>query len=311
MNMVINTAKVTKSSEDRKENKAAGNQGNEIKTDSRLFWKTRVFFTAGCPLVLQVSMSGPGREEWSQQLLPIIRHWESLLAPHPGLNPSRRSSRTLSRNVSLQLSGISDPLEHFLAAEHDYGRRVVEVVSCTLNSISRILKGSEGIPRGAEMEALCLYQKLVPRSWSKIWEGPENPFEYCTAVIERFEAMDNLMQKRRLSRAENAWLDNGEGGWRINLSHWFHPRTFLSAMRQYIARHLKIPINGLRISSCWGDEAANMRISGHVCVEVDGLYIQGANFDGTKLTSVSQVLLKTDKIDSQWMIIVTQKHQIE
>ncbi|CAD7696590.1 unnamed protein product [Ostreobium quekettii] len=238
--------------------------------------------------VSKVCKSGTRLEEWTKSLSPLLRHWDGLLAAHPGINPARHPHRTLSRSASWRSQASKTVLEQFPTAEGDCGRRALARISNTLGSISKALRGAEGLSACVERDGTSLHEGCVPASWHKTLRGPSDPFKYCQVVVERLEAVERLEERARASASGEEWLEAGGGGWQVNLSHWFHPGTFLSAVRQHAARRLSSAINELKMVTCWGDAALRLQASGCVCARVEGLYVRGACFDGVKLAHISQ-----------------------
>jgi dynein heavy chain 2 len=68
----------------------------------------------------------------------------------------------------------------------------------------------------------------------------------------------------------------------INLSHLFHPETFLNALRQKSARQLKIAIDDLKLVSSF----ERNKLSGATVVQLEGLWLQGCEFDGKQLVDI-------------------------
>jgi len=66
----------------------------------------------------------------------------------------------------------------------------------------------------------------------------------------------------------------------INLSEFLHPEAFINALRQKTAREKKIPIDELEIVS-------EFRDSGDISAKIVGLFLQGSDFDGSKLVDIS------------------------
>ncbi|GMH35100.1 hypothetical protein BSKO_02968 [Bryopsis sp. KO-2023] len=236
--------------------------------------------------ISQASNAAFNRAKWQKLLSPIIRLWESLLASHPHLNPSRQASNI--NRINRGKSTNSNPLDLFLMLEWECGKTITSSIHSTLASISRVLKGSESLSPNVQEEGLSLIQHQVPTPWEKIWDGPEDPLCYCQAVISRYYAIEKWVAKSSASSGDAGWMESGSGKqWTLNLARWFHPDTFLNALRQYTARHVQVPIDGLKMVTCWGDSARQLRAEAPIWVQVEGLQIQGAIFDGTKLETVS------------------------
>lgn len=104
----------------------------------------------------------------------------------------------------------------------------------------------------------------LPPAWDRAWEGPESPTEYCRSVVRRAVAVEAWW-----GAAKSGALLSGAP---LDLSDLFHPGTFLNALRQFSARQLGVPLDMLKLASCW--DAG--RVSGPGMVQVRrGLGILG------------------------------------
>lgn len=68
----------------------------------------------------------------------------------------------------------------------------------------------------------------TPNSWQKKWEGPEDPLAYLRATMRKALAIQTWLPKAESNQLLQESLD---------LSHLFHPETFLNAFRQQTARY--------------------------------------------------------------------------
>lgn len=69
----------------------------------------------------------------------------------------------------------------------------------------------------------------------------------------------------------------------LNLSQLFQPGTFLNALRQQTARVLRQPLDTLQLVTAW--DTSKLR-NAELAVQIDGLQIQGAAFEGVRLMPV-------------------------
>ena len=75
--------------------------------------------------------------------------------------------------------------------------------------------------------------------------------------------------------------DNLLNATNINLSEFLHPEAFINALRQKSAREMKIPIDELEIECNFNND------NNGVVAKINGLFLQGADFDGSKLIDIS------------------------
>jgi len=68
----------------------------------------------------------------------------------------------------------------------------------------------------------------------------------------------------------------------MDLSDLFHPETFLNALRQRSARQLKIAIDELKLVSSFEPN----KVSKNTCIQLDGLWLQGCEFDGRRMIDI-------------------------
>lgn len=68
----------------------------------------------------------------------------------------------------------------------------------------------------------------------------------------------------------------------VNLSDLLHPETFLNAFRQKSARMFSVAIDELKLVSSFDQSKLNPEAA----IEVQGLWLQGCDFQGSKLTDI-------------------------
>ncbi|KAG1663699.1 hypothetical protein FOA52_013267 [Chlamydomonas sp. UWO 241] len=212
------------------------------------------------------AMCGFNRAQWTAQLSPLLKLWEQLMANATGL---RTATKEVAASVGVR-AGAS-PVEDFVFMERGAGVRLVSMIDKQLGALSRVLRGQEVLSSSVQKLGQCLLADEVPPQWDRAWEGPEEPISYCRCVVRRAVAVETWW----LSAKAGSLLG---GGTPLDLSDLFHPGTFLNALRQFSARQLNIPLDMLKLASCW--EAG--RLQGANVVQVGGLQLQGANFDGQR-----------------------------
>lgn len=149
-------------------------------------------------------------------------------------------------------------------------KEILMNVHQSISIIGSVLQGTEMLTDTSQREATQLLKGAVPTSWDSKWEGPENPNDWIRVVNKKAQALlgwlQRVQQKRLLEQP-------------VQLSDLFHPETFLNALRQRSARHLRIAIDELKLVSAF--EAA--KVPKATAVQVEGLWLQGCAFDGRRM----------------------------
>ena len=199
---------------------------------------------------------GFDRAVWSAALSPLLRSWERMTASNPALRsaPPPPSSGTLP------------PVDAFVELEQIRGHRAVAEIDGTLSALARVLDGAELLTPAIFAAGRCLMEDTVPPEWEKHWEGPDVPVSYCKGVVHRMAAVNDMVERtRRGSLLSGA----------VRLEDFFHPETFLNALRQQMARDAGVAIDNLTLVTSWDGTGGG--------VAVEGMRVQGAVFDGGKL----------------------------
>jgi dynein heavy chain 2 len=205
---------------------------------------------------------GFDRVAWSVALAPLLRAWDRLMEGNPGL-------RDLQRPAHAHISGTQlSPVDAFVELERARGQRLLEEVDDTLAALGKTLGGQTPLTPKSFAAGALLMQGAVPGSWDKLWEGPEEPVGYCKAVVARMLAVNALCERCQ----SGALLSKP-----VTLDDFFHPETFLNALRQQSARESGVAIDNLVLVTSW--DLNSMKTG----VVVEGLRIQGAVFDGERL----------------------------
>lgn len=204
------------------------------------------------------------REMWAKALGPILKLWKSIYKPD-----GFRALKIKPGHLNSE-----DPIEAFAYMEAQNMLGTLQKINETLSSIARVIKGSGMLTSKIESEATALLKREVPEGWCKFWEGPDNP-------------QDWLVKFERKASAILSWVERVSNGSllesNLNLSDLFHPETFFNALRQKSGRALKCPIDDLKLVSTFEKKA----LGGKIAVHLEGMYLQGAAFDGGKIVDQS------------------------
>ena len=204
--------------------------------------------------------SGFDRDAWSAALRPLLRSWDKLKAANPGIMSA----------PSAPGPSEAAPVDAFVELEKARGHNAVDEVDKTLATLKAVLKGAELLTPAIFAAGKCLLNNTVPPGWEKRWEGPEEPVKYCKAIVRRMVAVSAMMERVK----QGALLAKP-----VRLEDFFHPETFLNALRQQSAREAGVAIDSLELVTSW-DAAKSASVPGAF---VDGLRLQGAVFDGRSL----------------------------
>lgn len=167
---------------------------------------------------------------WTAKLGPICQLWSNLY----------KQEHYDAVVITQEQLNTPDPVAAFVYVELESVKDILQVVHDSISNIVKILKGSEMLTAKSQKEATNLLQGEVPATWEAKWEGPENPDQWIKVVTKKAAALVQWLQ-----RVNNGTLLDQE----IDLSHLFHPETFLNALRQKSARKLKIAIDELKLVS--------------------------------------------------------------
>lgn len=207
--------------------------------------------------------SGSSIEQWRVSLSPMLELWKKLKA----------DDDVLEKGGSKKLRGDAAPLASFLSMEMDRAEGIVELVDASLGAIQSVLDGTELLTPEVQSEITALLANEVPKSWVARWaHGPEKARAWVRALVSRKVALVG-------------WVKDATQGKLLEspryLSELLHPGVFLNALRQETARASNCAIDELRLVSAWKhslleSEPTSMRLG--------GLLLQGAEFDGSRLS---------------------------
>lgn len=221
------------------------------------------------------------RAQWQAQLGPLLRLWDQLMTGAGALKAAMKDIRARGTADS-----GSSPIENFMALERFKGASVVALIDRTLGAIARVLKGTDTLSSGVQASGSSLLTDIVPGTWDAAWEGPEAPMDYCRAVVSKALAIEGHWQRCQ-QPGGGGLLDGSNGAGPLELSSVFHPGTFLNALRQQSARTLGCSMDTLKPVTSW--DAARLRSTAGSApvVILGGLFMQGAMFDGTRLSPLT------------------------
>lgn len=195
------------------------------------------------------------RQQWSSHLSPLLNLWKKLNQNTVYLKMKVRDEQ--------QTPG-TEPIPAFFLKEFSFGVLLIQHIHQELATISRAIKGSALPHISVFVLANSLIEQKTPETWLKLWQGPSNPMQYIRSAMARTTALTK--HKDRMKSP-------------LDLSDTFHPEAFLSALRHQSARETKVAVNELELSCTWGASKTPGSVS------LEGLYLEGASFDGTSLTA--------------------------
>ena len=166
-----------------------------------------------------------------------------------------------------------DPVNQFVFREMVSVKKILGYVNQSIQSIVKVLQGTEMLTPKIESEATALLKAEVPQSWEKQWEGPETPTAWLRVLCKKGVAMVGWVQRAQ----QNQLLSQP-----VSLSDLLHPETFLNAFRQKSARTLSIAIDELKLVSSFDQSRMNTKVA----MQVEGLWLQGCAFQGSRLTDI-------------------------
>lgn len=88
-----------------------------------------------------------------------------------------------------------DPVDQFVFMEMVSTKRILGIVHESVQSIVKVLQGTEMLTPKIESEATALLKNQVPQAWEKQWDGPENPSNWMRTLCKKASAMVNWVQK--------------------------------------------------------------------------------------------------------------------
>eukprot|EP01116_Phalansterium_solitarium_P024804 TRINITY_DN91_c0_g1_i3.p1 TRINITY_DN91_c0_g1~~TRINITY_DN91_c0_g1_i3.p1 ORF type:complete len:4095 (+),score=2036.97 TRINITY_DN91_c0_g1_i3:208-12492(+) len=202
------------------------------------------------------------REAWAAALGPIIQLWTKLVGPEAKIIETKVAAKKDNAN----------PIEVFCLVEQQKGLDLIKTVNAALNSINKVTNGTMLLTPDILKLGSALVKGLVPDPWLDEWAGPEDPFTWLSGLVTRANALAGWSDRA----ASGALLRSP-----IDLNDTYRPDAFLNALRQHTARLANCALDTLKlISSPDSKLLANCKQP----VDITGLLLQGAAFDGGKLS---------------------------
>lgn len=227
----------------------------------------------------QVLASTMGLQETRQRLQPIMSLWERLLTSETREAANRNGASSSMDNAS---GGHAlSPVENFIRLEHLRGTKLFALIEQSLSSLKKALRGQESFTSQTSSVCEYLLRNTVPKMWTSMWDGPSEPSAYLQATVARIRSLAAMV-----TSSTNEILHQ-----ELDLNSFFFPVTFLSALKQQSARATGEPMDTLELMSSWKSEKLAQS-----CAYVNGLLIQGAQFDGKNLSDVGADALPTSKV---------------
>ncbi|KAJ3130163.1 Cytoplasmic dynein 2 heavy chain 1 [Nowakowskiella sp. JEL0407] len=208
------------------------------------------------------------KEKWAKELMPFLQLWKKL----------NTGNDIIQKKIASKID--PDPLQHFFEQELRTGISLAQKVHIDLSFISKVIRGTALMTPEISKIGAQLCRSETPSTWLSSWEGSENPSVFLSELISKSTAVNKLHEKTLQN--SNAILMEP-----VKLSDLFNPTAFLNAFRQHTSRKLKKSMDSLQLVSSWtGSDlvVANMQV---IKISVSGLLIQGANFDGIRLSEVA------------------------
>ncbi|CAN0116433.1 unnamed protein product [Ectocarpus sp. 12 AP-2014] len=219
------------------------------------------------------------REIWRNGLGPLLEAWDKMASSISNSSVAaaggagRRGSRRISAGKTT--SGAEGrqlpPVDAFVAMEAEAAVCLCEIVAASLGSVKKVVYGTALLTPAIQATGGALIAGRVPPAWSCLWEGPETPQAWLTAMARK---------KSSLSRWEAGVARGDLLDKPVDLSNLFNPNTFLNAVRQQTARLSGCSMDALKLASSW--DKGRLK-SAPLPVTIEGLRLQGAAFSGGTL----------------------------
>ena len=202
---------------------------------------------------------GFNREVWFRELTPVLQMWRRL----------NDGGDLLSSEAAPPPDHDVDALAAFVALERCNAVSWVATVDEQLTALGHIIKGTALLTPQLMALGRSLLLRQTPESWLRLWEGPEDPTQWCRSLVAKALSL-------------SAWVEQASRGTLldapVNLGQLFHPDTFLNALRQQTSRALLCPMDELQLACNWS-AASN---APHA-VTLGELRLEGCTFDRTRL----------------------------
>eukprot|EP00698_Gefionella_okellyi_P019038 TRINITY_DN5781_c1_g2_i1.p1 TRINITY_DN5781_c1_g2~~TRINITY_DN5781_c1_g2_i1.p1 ORF type:complete len:3148 (-),score=914.00 TRINITY_DN5781_c1_g2_i1:20-9082(-) len=213
---------------------------------------------------LSAPMVGAGtafvREEWTDQLRPIVGLWKQLIS----------QTDMLKARPEPIPDGI-DPVQLFVHKEYRVGWELMRDVNTSLSALLEVAKGAALLTAETQRTHASIVAGTVPDKWADKWDGgPSDVYAFLRSLVPRAIALSQWVQ-----RASSGQLLSGP----IALSDLLRPETFLNSLRQLTARQMNCAMDTLKLVASWGRSIEGASTT----VTVMGMLLQGGSLDGGAL----------------------------
>ncbi|TPX45912.1 hypothetical protein SeLEV6574_g03556 [Synchytrium endobioticum] len=198
-------------------------------------------------------------QQWLKDLTPILTVWKKLT----------ESSDVLGKAVTESTADL-DPLTSFLHLEFATMLNNLQNINSTLSDLVKAVKSGR-FSAETQRFGLSLLRGETPALWQQLdWRGPESAIDFLKEVVAKALG---VLEWSHVS--PDQWLKKP-----IKLNVLFNAKGFLMALRQLSSRRQNVPIDTLRLVSLWNIPTR----SDSPGVIIDGLFLQGCRFDGSRLS---------------------------
>lgn len=206
------------------------------------------------------------KEKWHSELNPILNLWKKL---------NQGSTLLQMKTNAPTEASSSDPIKAFVQLEFFNAVKLVQFIHKSMASLVKVIRGTQLLDEKVSQLADSLLKQETPGKWQKLWDGPEDPMLYIKTVVEKANAVQSWN-----SATEKGKLMKGD----VNLGDLFNPAAFLGALRQKTARESRLSMDELKLANSWSSRGIS---NAKLPIKVTGIRIEGAVFDGMKLSESS------------------------
>ncbi|KAH9389538.1 Cytoplasmic dynein 2 heavy chain 1 [Tyrophagus putrescentiae] len=186
-----------------------------------------------------------------------------------GANSSRRSSQTKVNTSSTTLSAV-DYLHAanwrafvgtFSRSQLDYAKTIMETIDFDLKESERkglVNSSADNSSSFSTDLGAQLRLNQPPSSWASLWpDGPEAAQDYLITLARIYIKLKAVEAVFAGSSSSSLLSNSGKQQLTFDLTACFHPRLFLSALRQFAARQLATCVDQLRTVYVWNEGSTN------------------------------------------------------
>lgn len=157
------------------------------------------------------------RQVWQKGLNPYINLWKKV-------NQGQDFVKITLKPFSVEPQ--QSPITNFIQEEFYNAIVLIQKIHKNFTSLNRVLRASSLPDDKTAQLATSLLNQRVPKSWSRLWNGPTDPNKYLRYVIVKTIKIRNWQN------------EDIEHFFKVpmNLSLLFNPETFLAAFKLHYSR---------------------------------------------------------------------------